>query len=315
MYQAALLLAGDQMEILGGAKKERLLHFLSAGGPRFFENVFLGGGTLVNQGYLPIVEECLRQGNRMSSLGTGVGSAGFSAPETSLDPRWQEALQRFEHIGVRGPMSLEKLKRSGIERAEIIGDLALALTPDKPITDWGTKRFLFNVAPPTREEDKLASSKIFLSLAKLLVHMSQLGWSPIPLCFDTRDRDPTNYVIKESGIHAPEMITPKTHLDYFSAAAKATFSIGIRLHSSVLASCSGLPNILIGYRDKCADFAETVKLECGLISFRNFDEMLLFNALEEITSQPDRMGMALHSKCLGWRRVIENYFRRLTHHN
>jgi polysaccharide pyruvyl transferase WcaK-like protein len=248
----------------------------------------------------------------MSSLGTGVGSTGFSMRETSLDPRWLEALQRFEHIGVRGPISLERLKQSGIERAEIIGDLALALTPEQPIADWGARRFLFNVAPPTLDEDKLRFSGIFVSLAKLLARMEQLGWTPIPVCFDPRDRETINGVIAVSGIRPPQIVTPKTLEDYFELARNASMSVGIRLHSSVLASCAGLPNILIGYRDKCADFASTVKMERNLLSAESFDEETLFGAVDEIIGAPDRIGRALHAECEGWKRVIKAYLRRVT---
>ena len=34
----------------------------------------------------------------------------------------------------------------------------------------------------------------------------------------------------------------------------------MRLHSAVLATCAGVPPILVGYCDKCADFMESMEL-------------------------------------------------------
>ena len=96
--------------------------------------MLLGGGTLINPGYVREVQEALDFGLPVSSLGTGVGSCGFSQPETVNITEWKALLRAFKQLGVRGPRSRTMLGALDVPGVEVIGDLALGLTLTNPLS-------------------------------------------------------------------------------------------------------------------------------------------------------------------------------------
>ena len=86
----------------------------------------LGGGTLINQSPWLIDEfkGALDRAGRGAVFGTGVGDPAFWGDHFD---RWRPLLERCEHVGVRGPRSLDLLRRNGFERAVCIGDPYLSL--------------------------------------------------------------------------------------------------------------------------------------------------------------------------------------------
>lgn len=84
-------------------------------------------------------------------LGTGVGSCGFSMGHTTEFAEWLPLLRRFESVGVRGPLSPRTLLRAGIDQAQVVGDLGLALTRDETLPAADPPRFLVDLALRDRE--------------------------------------------------------------------------------------------------------------------------------------------------------------------
>lgn len=310
MFAAAQGLLPGPVELLRTATREGLLARAGAGGQRF-SRVVLGGGTLMNAGYLRIVEQCIAMGLPLATLGTGIGSAGFSMAEEGLDPRWQAALAQFSHIGVRGPRSLAKLQAAGIDRGEIIGDLALALTPDAPLAGWDSRRLLFNAAPSQLPRDSADSAAMQRGFARLLREAVAQGWQVVPLAFDPVDLMATEALLNEAGISAPPCVQPRDWQDWARLAHGATLSLGVRLHSAVLAASAGIAPLLVGYRDKCADFAESVGMADNVIPLAGFDADLLMDRFTVLAADPAMAGGALHRAALAHRQSLRAYAARL----
>lgn len=297
MFRAADLLLGETPELLRSATVERLLEKVGLSGPTRFERVYLGGGTLINRDYLPIVEHCLDAKLRLVALGTGVGSAGFSMVEEGVDPRWPEALRRFDAVGVRGPLSQEKLARAGFAQAEVVGDLALALTPPAPTTRWTGQRFIVNCAPARGAADAELVERAEAALARLIRELAKAGWQPVPVAFDLADVSPLTGLMTRAGFSGVRPAVPRRFEDYRATAADATFSVGVRLHSAVLAAACGLVPVLIGYRDKCLDFAGSLEDERMVVPLDTIDADQLLDAAGEAIGGGQALGRVLHERC------------------
>ena len=91
----------------------------------------LGGGTTIStEYYRRNVSRAIEIGMPVWCCGSGVGSTGWEQESEPDLSRWFETLKQFQGIGVRGPLSFQKLKHLGIQKIAIVGDLALPLVLD-----------------------------------------------------------------------------------------------------------------------------------------------------------------------------------------
>jgi len=297
MLTAASRLVGESLEVLQSPRLESLLAKAGVAGPRLFARAFLGGGTLINRDYLPAVESTLARGLRIASLGTGVGSAGFSMAEGGLDPRWIAALRRFEGVGVRGPLSQEKLASGGLRDVAIVGDLALVHTPEQAIADYASRRFVVNCAPARDAADSMAMDRANAALANVVRELACAGWDPIPVAFDRADRQPLVALMAGAGLSGLPIAAPVNMAEYRAIASRASLSIGVRLHSAVLAAACGVVPVLIGYRDKCRDFAASINDERMVVPLDAVNGDVLLNVTSDAISQLERLGRDAHDRC------------------
>ncbi len=297
MRAAAERLLGRRVEPLLSAPRERVLAAVGASGARAFSAVILGGGTLINEGRLALVEDCLARGVPLVALGTGVGSAGLSAAEERLDPRWVAALARFRGVGVRGPISAGKLAAAGFAGASVVGDLALALTPEEPAAGWGGGHYLLNLAPARLDEDRVRLEAVEAAFAEAVGELAGKGLEPIPVAFDPADHAALSALLERAGRPGTTIEAPADFAGYRLLAGRARFALGVRLHSAVFAAACGVPPLLIGYRDKCRDFAESVGLGGSVVDLAQFDAVAFRARLAALHVSPETAGRRLHTKC------------------
>jgi polysaccharide pyruvyl transferase WcaK-like protein len=244
------------------AWRERALARLGLSGPSYFHSFILGGGTLIAPYWLPSVRAAQEAGIPIWSLANGVGSSGFGdAVQVDLAD-WKAPLSRFQAVSVRGPRSLAQLRALGIERAEVIGDLALSLTSaQSPPPLPAIPRFLVNVTLPpgqTLEESSYAS---LTDLERLIRELIGQGWMPVPVAMHHRDIEPLQTLMNRA-CHCPDrVLVPKTAEEFFALVAPCHVAIAVRLHAAILACCLGVPPLMLGYRDKCLDFMESMELQ------------------------------------------------------
>ena len=309
MFEAIkILMPQYDIEIFSGARKERFLFKLGASGKQKFKSIILGGGTLVNQGYLGLVETALSLDATMHTLGTGVGSCGFSGRYDLGLESWLSLFRQFKSIGVRGPYSKKYLEGIGVESPEVIGDLALVLTLGSPYLNPINGHYIINVALPNDDTPDFPSEKIVEELREMVNELKLAGYRPIPVAFCEEDIQATKQVLTMAGQKGISVHLPKSHSEYFDLLKDAEFVVGVRLHSAVLSCCAGVPSILIGYRNKCADFMESMGLmewHCDAFSMEPGELSRLAKKMASVNT--DSLRSDIHSKSVVWKGCLENY--------
>lgn len=242
---------------------ERRLRHVGLSGKSVFRHFLLGGGTLINPYPLWIeqAEQVLDEGIPMWALGTGVGSFGFDMDrEVSLE-RWVPLLTRFEKIGVRGPISLQMLNEVGISNAEIVGDLALSLTRDEVCLPQDPPCIAVNLSVPTPDDYGRGDYSCLRELEIVLPELKRAGWKIVPIIMHQRDIAPTRQLFAAFEQENDPMPLLTRADQFFERVAPCTFTISVRLHAAVLSTCVGVPPLMLGYRDKCLDFMESMGME------------------------------------------------------
>lgn len=266
MYEAACaLFAGDAVVSYQEPWHERRLRRLGLGGSPFFETAILGGGTLINPFGVQRVQCALSQGLPVITLGTGVGSCGFRHANKVDISEWKSLLADFRRIGVRGPRSKQALECIGVNRVEVIGDLALwgACEGFRPPTD--PPRFAINIAVPddSVEDERIHSTSEYEQLDELSGVIRKLvsdRWLPVPIPMNDSDIGPIERLLASAGINGVAVNRVQNIEQFRQVVSGCVFTIAVRLHAAVLSCCVGVPPLLIGYRDKCLDFMESMEL-------------------------------------------------------
>jgi polysaccharide pyruvyl transferase WcaK-like protein len=279
-----------------------------AGGSRF-SAVVLGGGTLINRGYLPIAEAALSLGVDVSSFGTGVGSCGFAGRVDEDISAWAPLLRRFKRIGVRGPRSAEALRRIGIERVEVVGDPALALTLDRPQPPPTDGAYALNVAMPDASHPAFPSALVMAEIARAVSRLERLGLHAIPIALCEEDIGPTTQALSEvRGGHEPVALASNP-MELFQLLKRCRFLLGVRLHAAVLACCAGVPPISIGYRDKCADFMDSMNLMEWHIDAYSMAPGDLVDLTSRMVDAADGCRPTIAARAASWRDRLRSHGR------
>ena len=305
---ARALLAPTGVEVFSGARREALLARAGLSDQRTFAQVLLGGGTLINDGYVGIVKQALKMALTMKTLGTGVGSAGFGDANEAITAQWRDILQRFERVGVRGPLSAENLADIGVGHVETIGDLALALTPDQRAGSLQTGRFVLSAALPPGHDNHFGAEFVATEIARTARYLCGLGWQAVPLALNRDDIAPTRNILRAAGLGDMAIARPKTAEAFFALCRGAGLVIGVRLHSAVLACCAGVPPLTIAYRRKHHDFAASMGLDDWMLEPTTLRRNGMTERAEALTGADGaNLGATLHERALYWRSQLRGY--------
>ncbi len=309
MYEAAeKLFVSEQLEVFSGSRREAMLAGVGLSGRTRFQRVFLGGGTLINHGYLSVVRRALQFGLPVSTLGTGAGSSGFSAKGELIDHEWRDALNAMQRVGVRGPRTLDKLRSIGVDKAEIVGDLALVLTAATPVNPGLARGFILNAAHPTgRDGEAEATPSTLEALAKAAKALVDRGLTPIPMAFCREDVAPTREVLKMAGLEGCGLETPVSSKAFFDLAVKARLTLAVRLHAAVLSCCIGVPPLAIAYREKGHDFAESMDHPDMMVDPRLLYAASFIDRAVALADDPVAVGRLLHSHALTFKERLRSY--------
>lgn len=251
-------------KILNFTRWEHILNSMRLSGRSYFEYIVLGGGTLIhnaNKSQIRTVHEALEQGFSIYSLGTGVGSSGFGTDPHIAINDWKPLLSKFAKIGVRGSRSKKLLESIGIGNVEVIGDLALSFAKNQLEELMESPRFAVNVR--LLQQDKYNSDacvkfrEIEIATRKLVKN----GWQPVPIAMHSSDVEPLKHLMQTISMEHLPIPVVSTVDEFFRIVSPCSFTVGIRLHSAVLSCCAGVPPLMLGYRDKCLDFMQSMGLE------------------------------------------------------
>lgn len=288
-------------------KQENRLSRLNLSGRRYFKSVILGGGTLICPTWSKEAKAALHQGLPVWSLGTGVGSSGFDhATEVDLK-EWLPLLADFRRIGLRGPRSQATLTALGISQAEVIGDLALSLAKPQAQPSSDPPKIAVNVTTPGGQDYRGSQYASLQELETVLPVLIKAGWELVPVAMHPGDIAPLSYLLHRISMGHLAIASPIYSKDFFELVAGCRFTVAVRLHAAVLSCCVGVPPLMLGYRDKCLDFMESMHLEQWHVSLQNaqpleIGEKLLYLSEMAMDLRPDVMAQANV-----WKKTIESY--------
>jgi polysaccharide pyruvyl transferase WcaK-like protein len=291
---------------------EKPLSRVGLSGKNYFKGIILGGGTLISRcpGIFDHINAALDLNIPLFAFGTGVGNSGFDEELNSDVSYFSPALKRFIAVGVRGPRSHNLLTEWGIGTSEVVGDTALSLTLSVPSPLSSSTKIALSVALPSGLSDE-KYEKSLESLGIVIKKLVGSGYQILPVAMVAADSKAIISVTEGLNIDHSSILTPSTVEQFFDAVSECRFVIGVRLHAAILASCIGVPAILLGYRDKCTDFMQTMQREDLLLDFDNLKADELMDRVEYTENNRKKLGMEIHAKAAFWKDVQSAFVRRM----
>ena len=276
---------------IGHPATEHRLRRSRLSGAHLFSAVVVGGGTLMNAYFLPRLAPFIDEGLPAWSVGTGVGSAGFGVREADADPSgWVDVLPGFERVTVRGPLSKDRLGELGFSGAEVIGDLALAETPDSPLVSWESKRLVVNVAGSEKETavqgEALPESEVVEAVAGPLRTLLERGWQIVPFALHDDDLSRLGALGARLGGWREPPVRVREPGDVERLLRGARALVGLKLHAATLGWMCGVPTLGLAYRSKTLDLAGFLGAEDQVVDLRTATAPELASAVEALIARP-----------------------------
>ncbi|MPZ52953.1 MAG: glycosyltransferase [Acidimicrobiia bacterium] len=247
--------------------------------------LLLGGGTLINRhrylGWLidrdsPRVERAV--------FGTGVGNPEYWG-ETESPERWIDWLSTCAYVGVRGPISVQILRRWGYEgQLEQVGDSALALSPPQGVSPDDSVVVIpaWTNGDLWGNDDEVVVAALADTVAAMMAdgrHVSLLTFNPIDdrLAIEISRRAGYPDLPYLAGYRDPEMAQ--------EVIARAGLVVSERLHGIVVAAAFARPFIGLEYRPKLVDFAASVGADSAVLRTDDLDAEAILALVDKVTSR------------------------------
>jgi polysaccharide pyruvyl transferase WcaK-like protein len=241
--------------------------YLAAGRLLNLRGIVLGGGTLIKYFFDDLVEQIVDAfpDKRFIVFGTGVADHMlWESFGDSIDTaRWCELLNRSAFVGVRGPKSEEHLRTWGFRGdVEIVGDLATWFVADEIRPHQKSKKIGLNIGPTFEKCFGRSDQVVLEATAAILRRLASEGWEITLFPMIANDIEFMKEAVKRAGVGPLRM--HRSFLDVgktLKAMGRQDVFIGEKLHSVILAHCSLVPSVMLGYRTKCADYMQSVGQE------------------------------------------------------
>jgi polysaccharide pyruvyl transferase WcaK-like protein len=292
------------------AARESALGRINLSGPRHFQGVLLGGGTIIGPAYILPVQRTLDLGLPMATFGTGVGSTGFGDAERPQLSEWKSILDRFEMVSVRGPRSYAALNNLGVKNVEVIGDPALSLGPAAIPNPKPRPTLAINLAGAPDDQYGIGPCACYREIATIAKRHVVEGGDLLPIALGGRDDVFLRALLNDAGLEKWPVRRLTSAKEFFDCVSGAQWLIGVRLHSAVLATVVGTVPILVAYRDKCWDFMESIGLQPLTVSFHSEAGGIIRKAFEWAQNQPELRNQVFE-KVQHWRALQQQYADRI----
>jgi hypothetical protein len=279
-------------------------------GPSYFDSVILGGGTLINPGWTEIVGFAQSQGHRMWTFGTGAGSYGFGIGNDTDISEWSDLLGKFQGLGVRGPLSVQRLNAMGLKNVEMIGDSAFTLTLPQA-APLMAKRFVLNVTLPPEEAYDPQKFPFLSQLEAAVKECVANGWEVVPVAMNPDDFPAIEGVLRAIGLESISTHQPLKAQEYLDLLSGSSFSIGVRLHACIISYCAGVPTLMLGYRDKCLDFMKSMDMEEWYIDIDSPSSGRIEERTRALIADARLVGPIAYDRARHWQDVQSNYVKRM----
>jgi GT2 family glycosyltransferase/polysaccharide pyruvyl transferase WcaK-like protein len=269
--------------------------------------LLLGGGTLINRGYLAQLVEHDSPRIERAVFGAGVANPEYWGAPREDPQEWVDFLTTCGFVGVRGPISAEILRSWGYEGPlEIIGDPALALRPPDDRGDRREDLVVVNIAD-TRgllwgEDDEA----VYESVSDLVKRLVADGREVAVLSCHPRDDHPGYEILRRAGAADARYVAGYRSVeDALRLLATAGVVVGERLHALVLAAACGTPFVGLEYRPKVRDFASSVGMERFTVRTDAVTGELLTEMVADLESGRDEVVRTLAASVERYRDRLE----------
>lgn len=279
---------------------------------------FLGGGTLINRSdyWLGQVSDLLDQNVPMHCFGTGVASPDFwnKDSEGLIKKEWVNALNRFEFVGIRGPLSQKYLVDSGVNNTVVIGDTALALAP--------------KILPPRSVHNKIginfgllegnmiwgSPDKYFREMVKFIHVLIGMGFDVVLLPV-WKDDIQSNIELLDKVNSAKCYLESNAYRSleaYSKEVVDCQYFIGQKLHATIIATSHRVPSIMLAYRPKCVDYMESIKMSEYTIKTSDFTSQDIGLIFERLVVAHEKVRRRLDKEVLRYSNLQHKYAREIT---
>jgi polysaccharide pyruvyl transferase WcaK-like protein len=245
----------------------------------FPKAVLVGGGTFVPKALHHPDLVALSRRYPTAFFGTGIGDPIFWG--TMHIPDWLEVMRNSNFIGVRGPLSKERLEEWGVpaDRVEWIGDPALYFAQPTSARPFGFN-LAVNLGITYNRLYGFDEARLEETVISALQDLVRAGWNITLVCAWGAD-DP---VAERIAARVPVRSIEHWHENYQRALdSVAQFDVLLceKLHVGVVAACRGVPFVALNYRSKVRDFCRSIGWEDFCVG------------LEDLT--PDRLSAIVNS--------------------
>lgn len=234
------------------------------------EAVLVGGGTFVPKRlHHPYLVESSRR-LPTAFFGTGIGDPLFWGTEHI--PDWLKVLQNARFIGVRGPLSKERLEGWGVpsDRIEWVGDPALYFAQNVPSPRSFQGKLAVNLGITYGNLYGFDEQRVEKTVILTLQQLVRTGWDISLVCAWQPDDGVLERIKTEVAVSGVE----HWHEDYARAlrsVEKFDIVLSEKLHVGVVAACRGVPFVALNYRSKVMDFCRSIGWEKFCVSTENLE--------------------------------------------
>ncbi|MDQ6678820.1 MAG: polysaccharide pyruvyl transferase family protein, partial [Acidobacteriota bacterium] len=170
------------------------------------------------------------------TMGTGVGSAGFGAPQDAPLDGWRQVLQDSKFLGVRGPLSKEQLEAASIRGSTVIGDPALSLTSETVPPFRSRERLVINLARESGQRLAPAEQALWAEAGAIAKEFAGRGGEVVGVALGSGDFRALTEFRSATGLRGMRIQSHRTDPEgLLRTLAGSIGLIGVRLHSAVLA--------------------------------------------------------------------------------
>jgi polysaccharide pyruvyl transferase WcaK-like protein len=258
----------------------------------------LAGGTRIGgkSSLISKVQLMLQLSDRSVIFGSGVDDPEFwyqrygDADRRQCFGVWKTMIPRFDYVGVRGPLSLEILRRFGCDKAEVIGDPVIHLAADqKPDSSaGGFGRLGLNAGNMyggmwgTQEQADTEMIR-FAALAR------KKGWTIVWFVLSPKDMATTRRIANES--RTADELYPCYHDPgpFLEKMRRIDIFIGMKLHSTALATVAYVPSVMLEYQPKCMDYMASIGQQNALMRTDRMESEKLYEMAMELNTNRVRV--------------------------
>jgi len=232
--------------------------------------VLVGGGTFVPK--FPEHPDLVGLSGRLPTalFGTGIGDPLFWGREHI--PDWLEILKNARFVGVRGPLSKERLADWGMpaDRVHSIGDPALYFAGSEADRRSVPGELAVNLGITYGNLYGFDEAQVETAVVRCLESLVHAGWGVTLVCA----WEPDGEVLERVKAQVPVRAVEHWHGDYATALRSMTkFDVVLseKLHVAVVAACRAVPFVALNYRSKVLDFCRSIEWDEFCVSTERLD--------------------------------------------